>query len=128
MNDAINAYKGKWFPEEKLTDPCVAELEARKDDEDKSDHPQDSNTTSQESGAKDNEAKVLVLCEDYGQSIALPSYKASRPNVNYFHSDLHLLNFNVCNTTINKNSIYLCNEGSRQRWEYCIYLFIYLFS
>ena len=105
MNDAINSYKAAWYPDEPSTQPCVDELEVVEDE----DQPAPA-AVGAVANANTGHTKVAVLCEDYGQSIPLPSYRANRPNVDYFNSDLHLHNFNVCNTGSHKNTIFLYDE------------------
>ena len=101
MNKAISDYRKGWFPEEEDTGepPCVLEL------------PDDEEEQSKDTANADTENHLcLVTCEDYGQSIAIPSYRANRPNIDYFQSDLHIHMFNVCNTGDHSNAIYLYDE------------------
>ena len=54
-------------------------------------------------------------------------FRANRPNIDYFSSDLHLQMFNICNSTLNLNQICLYderhggkggNEVCSLRWQY----------
>ena len=98
MNDAVEEYKSKFFPNENQIAPCVEDLENVKLED--TDDTNDGNKS----------YRVIVQCEDFGQSVPMPSYRAKRPNVNYFHSDLHLHMFNICNLITKQNSIFLYDE------------------
>lgn len=100
MNESIKKYKKEWFPDEPPApqEPCLPQLD---DDEGEEREPGVDNVDS---------CKVLVVCEDFGQSIPLPSYKAQRPNVDYFNSDLHIHMFNISNTCDQSNAVYLYDE------------------
>uniref|UniRef100_UPI00358E39F6 uncharacterized protein n=1 Tax=Myxine glutinosa TaxID=7769 RepID=UPI00358E39F6 len=117
MNEAVKAYQSAWAPDQPLVDACPLELDT--------DQELQRGQTHRETGSEDDKAggdpevvpeadvtavKVLVQCEDYGQAIPLPSYKSHRPNVDYFNSDLHLQNFNLCNITNASNKILLYDE------------------
>ena len=102
MNLAINTYQKEWFPEAKIVEPCLLELDDASDE--------DQETDNEATEDLEPAQKCHVSCEDYGQAIALPSYRAKRPNVDYFSSDLHIQMFNLCNTTINVNEVCLYDE------------------
>ena len=66
MNNAVNKYKKQWFPEDPDVDPCVPELLDSDDD-----HTDEGNDPPSRQGSR----SVVVLCEDYGQAVTLPSYR-----------------------------------------------------
>lgn len=68
MNHAVNQAIHDWFPEEEDHEPCLLELV---DDDGEM-------TAGEDTGRDQSSLKVMVLCEDYGQAINLPSYR-------YFH-------------------------------------------
>jgi hypothetical protein len=111
MNSAVKMYKKKWFKDSnsastepclsELLDPCHLDLQTVRSTK---------TTTPANIHQELTDCPVLVTCEDFGQAIPLPSYKASRPNVDYFNSDLHVQMFNVSNMVSNTNHIYLYDE------------------
>ncbi|XP_071489968.1 uncharacterized protein [Diadema antillarum] len=159
MNTAIAQYQKTWAPNDgaieetislvvdpddqentPLTGFILVEAEGRTEDDQASStancgHPSP-NTNIQHkcftSATAEKARKIVILCEDYGQAIPLPSYKLTTPNVNYFNSDLHLHMFNICDVTRKKNAVLLYDERtagkdgnatSSLRWYYhCQYL------
>ncbi|XP_041454613.1 uncharacterized protein LOC121407545 [Lytechinus variegatus] len=134
MNKAVAQYQKAWAPNDHAVEEVLSlvidpdepgnedtnqpEIPAEIDEGDASSeangHPSsittNTNPNDQASTTKDEARKIVVLCEDYGQAIALPSYKLSRPNVDYFNSDLHIQMFNICDVTQKKNAILLYDE------------------
>ena len=79
-NSAVQEYISTVFSDSDHTLPCVDDLE---------------NKEALKITVRRRTYKVIVLCEDYGQSIPLPSYSVQRPNVDYIHFDLHLHMLNM---------------------------------
>ena len=97
MNHAIKSYAKAWTGHEAdFGDPCLQDIE----------NPAPNPEPAPEVGS----VKVLVTCQDYGQAIALPCYKLSRPNVDYFNSDLNVQMFNICHLGNMQNSVFLYDE------------------
>ena len=108
MNSAVNKSIHQWFTDEPEQQPCLTTLT-------------DTPDAADETFAQNTVPKMRLFCEDFGQAVSLPSYKANRPNVDYFSSDLHLQMFNICNTTLNENLICLYDErhGGKSGDEVC---------
>lgn len=105
MNALIAEYVG--VDEQPLEPPCVEDLDSGTDDDD--------DETDRDSALAPREAarlgrSVEIECEDYGQSLTMPFYGLSRPNVDYFHSDLHVHMFVIANVTQAKDYVYLYDE------------------
>ena len=96
MNDSVKQYQQQWG-QTAGQDPCVISLDE-----------EEGEGVSVEEAIED--VIVMVTCEDYGQAIPLPYYGASRPNSDYFNSNLHLHMFNISNCTIDQNYVYLYDE------------------
>ena len=54
--------------------------------------------------------KVVVQCEDFGQSFTMPGYGQVQPNRDYFTSNLIMHNFVVANRSFNHGTVYLYDE------------------
>ena len=67
-NNAVNAAIHEWFPDETDQEPCLLEL-ADDDGVTATDHDKVTEATSAIT------LKTMVLCEDYGQAVVLPSYR-----------------------------------------------------
>ena len=53
---------------------------------------------------------VVVQCEDFGQSIAMPHYGYKQPGLDYFNSNLMMHEFVVADRVSNTNKVYFYDE------------------
>ena len=109
MNSAVKHAITSWEPDEisnlehdfiylHLNDSETKETDCQKTDED--------NQQIQEKKLR----KVIVLCEDFGQSIAMPHYGYELPGSDYFNSNLMMHEFVVADRVSNTNTVYFYDE------------------
>ena len=71
MNEAVTKYRKQWVPDDQSScEPCVSELP----DDDAISHA-DVETAIQGQSNQPVDMRVIVQREDYGQSVALPSFR-----------------------------------------------------
>ena len=58
---------------------------------------------------------VLLVCEDFGQGIALPNYGHVRPSCDYFNSNFMLHLYVISDISRNTNNLILYNERCQEK-------------
>ena len=59
---------------------------------------------------------VIVQCEDFGQSIAMPHYGHCQPGLDYFNSNLMMYEFVVSDTISKQNNVYFLRKNPEEGW------------
>lgn len=95
--------------------PCLDDLLSGSDDDDDEDGERPHSSPAADSVQSAQAAAAFVRtvgvqCEDFGQSISMPTYGLCRPNADYFHSDLHVHMFVIANVSVGKDSVLLYDE------------------
>ena len=59
---------------------------------------------------KQDAGRAQLLCEDFGGSIPIPSFKSAKPSADYFNSNLICHNFVITDITRGKNNVMFYDE------------------
>eukprot|EP00662_Eupelagonemidae_sp_cell21_P024186 gene24186-11713_t len=110
MNDHVKEHCDKWadelppvaWPPILHEMPDVGDKGPTEKEQQKNDHD--------EKGKKLRSRRVLVCCQDYGQSVTIPTYKTARPSVDHWTSNLLGHIFIHADLTRNRNFVYGYDE------------------